>query len=109
MLPADVAVHKGEGLFPRIDVAKELAALEASKEKAVEKAPKGEKKSVPAKKEQMRARLILQVHDELLVEAPEEEITLATIILKEEMEHAIQLKVPLEADTNVGDNWLAAK
>ena len=61
------------------------------------------------KKEQMRARLILQVHDELLVEAPEEEITLATIILKEEMEHAIQLKVPLEADTNVGDNWLAAK
>ena len=61
------------------------------------------------KKEQMRARLILQVHDELLVEAPEEEITLATIILKEEMEHAIQLKVPLEADTNVGDNWLDAK
>ncbi len=52
LLPADVAVHKGEGLFPRIDVAKELAALEASKEKAVEKAPKGEKKSVPAKKEQ---------------------------------------------------------
>lgn len=61
------------------------------------------------KKEQMRARLILQVHDELLVEAPEEEITLATIILKEEMEHAIQLKVPLKADTNVGDNWLDAK
>ncbi|MBC8585917.1 DNA polymerase I [Youxingia wuxianensis] len=60
-------------------------------------------------KEKMKAKLILQVHDELLVEAPEEEIHMATIILKEEMEHAAQLKVPLEADTNVGGNWLEAK
>ncbi len=52
LLPANVTVHKGEGLFPRIDMAKELATLGASKEKAAEKAPKQEKKSAPVKKEQ---------------------------------------------------------
>ena len=61
------------------------------------------------RREKMQAKLILQVHDELLVEAPEQEVPLATIILKEEMEHAITLKVPLVADANVGDNWLDAK
>ena len=60
-------------------------------------------------REGMRSRLILQVHDELLVEAPEEEAQRAAQLLKEEMEHAIQLKVPLEADTNIGENWLEAK
>ena len=60
-------------------------------------------------KEKLRARLILQVHDELLVEAPEEEADLAAIILREEMEHAISLRVPLVADTNVGYTWLEAK
>lgn len=61
------------------------------------------------KKEQLKAKLILQVHDELLVEAPEEELAIASIILQEEMEHAISLKVPLEADVNMGENWLEAK
>lgn len=61
------------------------------------------------KKEQLKAKLIMQVHDELLVEAPEEEITIASMILQEEMEHAIELKVPLEADVNMGENWLEAK
>lgn len=60
-------------------------------------------------KENLRARLILQVHDELLVEAPEDEVAIASIILQEEMEHAIKLKVPLDADTNAGYNWLEAK
>lgn len=60
-------------------------------------------------KEHLRARLILQVHDELLVEAPQEEAAMAAIILQEEMEHAISLKVPLEADVNMGENWLEAK
>ena len=60
-------------------------------------------------REGLQARLILQVHDELLVEAPDEEAALAAKILKEEMEDAIQLKVPLEADTHVGENWLEAK
>lgn len=60
-------------------------------------------------KEQMKAKLILQVHDELLVEAPKDEETMAAIILQEEMEHAISLKVPLEADVNTGENWLEAK
>ena len=60
-------------------------------------------------REGLQARLILQVHDELLVEAPREEAQRAAAVLKEEMEHAIQLKVPLEADTNMGENWLEAK
>lgn len=60
-------------------------------------------------KENMKARLILQVHDELIVEAPEEEAALASIILQEEMEHAIKMKVPLTAETHAGYNWLAAK
>ena len=59
--------------------------------------------------EKLRARLILQVHDELLVEAPEEEVEQVKTLLKEEMEGAIQLKVPLVAEAKVGDNWLAAK
>ena len=49
------------------------------------------------------------MHDELLVEAPAAEVPAATALLKEEMEHAITLKVPLVADANVGDNWLEAK
>lgn len=60
-------------------------------------------------REQMKARLILQVHDELLVEAPEDEVEKATLILREEMENAISLEVPLTADTHVGHTWLEAK
>ena len=61
------------------------------------------------RRENLRARLILQVHDELLVEAPEEEVPLASIILQEEMEHAVSLKAPLMAETHAGSNWLEAK
>lgn len=59
--------------------------------------------------EGLRARLILQVHDELLVEAPEEEAARAAVILQEEMEGAMKLEVPLEAETNLGQTWLEAK
>ncbi len=61
------------------------------------------------KKENMQARLILQVHDELIVEAPKEEAEKAAEILREEMENAVALKVPLTADANTGDNWYEAK
>ncbi len=61
------------------------------------------------KKENMRSRLILQVHDELIVEAPEDEAEAAAAILKEEMESAVRLRVPLVADANVGDTWYEAK
>lgn len=61
------------------------------------------------RKENLQARLILQVHDELLVEAPEAEAEQAAAILREEMESAIRLDVPLVAETHVGNTWLEAK
>ncbi len=59
--------------------------------------------------EGLRARLILQVHDELIVEAPEEEAARAAAILGEEMERAAQLSVPLTADVHCGRTWYEAK
>ncbi len=61
------------------------------------------------KSENMKSRLILQVHDELIVEAPKNEAEKAAAILKEEMENAVKLSVPLIADANIGDTWLDAK
>lgn len=61
------------------------------------------------KAENMKSRLILQVHDELIVEAPKEEAEKAAAILKEEMENAVKLNVPLIADANIGDTWYDAK
>lgn len=61
------------------------------------------------KKEGMRSRLILQVHDELIVEAPKDEVERASAILREEMEGAMKLNVKLEADVHSGDTWYAAK
>ena len=60
-------------------------------------------------KEGLAARLILQVHDELIVEAPESEASRAAAIVTEEMEHAVSLSVPLLADAKTGKNWLEAK
>jgi len=57
----------------------------------------------------MKSRLILQVHDELIVEAPKEEAERAGKILREEMEAAMKLSVKLEADVHCGDSWYAAK
>ena len=59
--------------------------------------------------ENMKSRLILQVHDELLVEAPEEEAERAALILTEEMQKAAVLSVPLVAEAGIGKNWLEAK
>ena len=53
--------------------------------------------------------MLMQVHDELLVEVPEKEVTKVTEILKHEMESAVSLDVPLVADVGVGDNWMDAK
>lgn len=55
------------------------------------------------------ARLILQVHDELIVEADEADADKASLILCEEMENACKLAVPLVADVHVGKTWLEAK
>lgn len=51
------------------------------------------------------ARLVLQVHDELLVEAPADKIEEAARILREEMANAVSLAVPLPADCGTGENW----
>ena len=61
------------------------------------------------KRENMQARLILQVHDELIVEAPEAESEKAAKILQEEMENAVALSVPLTADAAIGKTWYDAK
>jgi len=57
----------------------------------------------------MKARLILQIHDELIVEAPVEEAEAAARLLKEKMENTVKLLVPLVADAHVGDSWFDAK
>lgn len=59
--------------------------------------------------ENLRSRLVLQVHDELLVEAWEPELENVKRILKEEMEQAARLSVPLEIDMHTGTNWYEAK
>lgn len=61
------------------------------------------------KNENMKSRLIMQVHDELLVEAPENEREKAQLILKEEMENACQMQVKLTADVSFGEDWYQAK
>lgn len=57
----------------------------------------------------MKARLILQIHDELIVEAPVEEAEAAAAILKEKMENTVKLLVPLVADAHIGKSWFDAK
>lgn len=57
------------------------------------------------KRELPEARLILQVHDELIVEAPEASAQKALSILKEEMQSAAELAVPLTVDAKTGKNW----
>lgn len=59
--------------------------------------------------EKMKSRLILQVHDELIVEAHNDETEKVKKILKEEMENAVQLKVPLIVDMAEGHSWYETK
>ncbi|MCC3867665.1 DNA polymerase I [Terrisporobacter mayombei] len=61
------------------------------------------------KDEQLKSKLILQVHDELIVEAVEEEIDKVCKIVKEEMESAVNLQVHLDVDLNVGNSWYETK
>ena len=61
------------------------------------------------KENNLKARLVLQVHDELIVEAPKDEVEIASKILKEEMENAYPLSVPLSVDMNVGKSWYDTK
>lgn len=61
------------------------------------------------KKHHLKSRLVLQVHDELLLESPIEEVEQAKSILVNEMEKAVSLKIPLTVDAHVGENWFEAK
>lgn len=60
-------------------------------------------------KEGLNARLILQIHDELIVEAPEDEAGKVAQILTHEMENVVNLKVPLVAKAAIGKTWYSAK
>ena len=61
------------------------------------------------REEGLQARIILQVHDELIVECPEVEAEQAARILTEEMEQVAELSVPLTVDAHWGRNWMEAK
>ena len=61
------------------------------------------------KRQKMKSQLILQIHDELLIEATLDEVDEVKHILKEEMEHAARLAVPLEVDMHTGHNWYELK
>jgi DNA polymerase-1 len=58
---------------------------------------------------QMSAKILLQVHDELVLEAPKGEVEAASHLVQQEMEGAVQLAVPLKVDLNVADNWMDMK
>ena len=60
------------------------------------------------KKEGLRTKMLLQVHDELLLEVPIEEKDKVKILVKEEMEQAVELLVPIKVDIGVGKNWSEA-
>jgi DNA polymerase-1 len=59
--------------------------------------------------EGMRAKLVLQIHDELLVETPADEVTGVSAIVREAMAGAYDLDPPLVVDVGVGETWLQAK
>ncbi len=61
------------------------------------------------KKEQLTSKMILQIHDELIIESPQEEKEKVKQMLVEEMEKAVRLSVPMVVDASIADNWYEAK
>ncbi len=61
------------------------------------------------KREGLKSRLVLQVHDELLIETKKEELSQVSVILEEEMQNAAKLSIHLEVDMHSGENWYEAK
>src|SRR5699024_6992082 len=59
-------------------------------------------------KENLAARMLMQVHDELILEAPKSEIDKLIEIVTDVMEHTVELNVPLKVDYTYGDNWYEA-
>ena len=56
-----------------------------------------------------KARMVLQVHDELVLEVPEEEVEAVRDLVVETMSNAYSLDVPLKVDANIGTNWYELK
>src|SRR5882672_2368719 len=61
------------------------------------------------RRESLKAEILMQIHDELLVECPADQAEQVAATLKREMESAVELDVPLIAETGIGDNWMDAK
>ena len=61
------------------------------------------------KKEGLRAKLILQIHDELIIDTPEDEVERVKELLHDCMCGVAELRVPLVADTSSGDSWFDTK
>ncbi|MSE24785.1 hypothetical protein GKC32_10065, partial [Lactobacillus curvatus] len=59
--------------------------------------------------EEMGARMLLQVHDELVLEAPKERAEAVARLAKEVMEGVYPLRVPLKVEVGIGEDWLSAK
>jgi len=57
------------------------------------------------RQEKLQARMLLQIHDELIFEVPSEEVDGLACLVREEMTTVQQLGVPLKVDVKVGDNW----
>jgi len=60
------------------------------------------------REEECRSRLIMQVHDELVLEVPEEELLRIELLVEEEMSRAVEMRVPLKVDISYGANWSEA-
>lgn len=61
------------------------------------------------KEHKLKAKIVLQVHDELVLEVPNDEVELAKKVVTQAMEYGQPLKVPLVVDIGVGPNWMEAK
>ena len=61
------------------------------------------------RREGLEAKLILQVHDELIVDAPKDEAERVSALLKNEMENAVQMQVPLTVEVKTGRSWYETK
>ena len=61
------------------------------------------------KQRQLQARMLLQIHDELVFEAPAEEIPVLQKLVPQVMDSAVQLNVPLKVESKVGDTWYDLK
>jgi DNA polymerase I len=61
------------------------------------------------RREKLKARMILQVHDELVFEVPKDEVEKTSEVVKASMENAAKIDAPLIVEIGVGENWMDAK